>query len=78
LILPELLLGLEYQNLMMALRSHDEMKELARQDRVEWSLTHAFFANAGGFVLKVESSSSAIELNDLGCPITLPGDRTLQ
>jgi len=57
LILPELLVGLEFQNLMMALKSVEEMREFSAEDGVEWTLTHAFFANMGGFVLKVTSES---------------------
>jgi len=55
LILPELLVGLEFQNLMMAFRSVEDMREYSREDGVEWTLTHAFFANMGGFVIKVKS-----------------------
>ena len=61
LILPELLVGLELQNLMMAFRSVKEMREYSREDGVEWALTHAFFTNMGGFVVKVKSESSENE-----------------
>lgn len=39
------------------LKSVDEMREFSAEDGVEWTLTHAFFANMGGFVLKVTSES---------------------
>ncbi|KAH0536554.1 hypothetical protein FGG08_006584 [Glutinoglossum americanum] len=58
LILPELLVGLAFQNLMKAIESCRLMKPYAREDGVEWTLTHAFFANMGGFVLKVKSLPS--------------------
>ena len=61
LILPELLVGLEFQNRMMASKSVKEMEEYSRQDEVEWTLTHIFFANVGGFVLKVKLESSEKE-----------------
>ena len=61
LILPELLVGLEFQNLMMASKSVEEMREYSQKDGVKWTLTHAFFANMGGFVVRAKSESSENE-----------------
>ena len=57
-ILPELLVGLEFQNLMMASKSVEEMREYSQKDGGEWTLTQAFFANMGGFVVRAKSESS--------------------
>lgn len=56
LMVPELLVGLEFQNLILACRYCKEIKTCAAEDQVEWSLTHTFLANMGGFVLKVTSA----------------------
>jgi hypothetical protein len=53
LICPELWIGKAFQDFMVARRSCREMKEFAEQDGVTWTLTHAYFANVGGFKFKV-------------------------
>jgi hypothetical protein len=50
MIAPELLLAKAWQDLMVALAGLPAMRELASQDRVEWTLTHSAFADMGGFV----------------------------
>jgi hypothetical protein len=52
IIAPELLLGKALGDLMSARESRDQMKTYAEKDKVEWSLTHAFYANMGGFVIQ--------------------------
>jgi hypothetical protein len=34
----------------------DQMRKFVEMDGTTWTLTHAFYANMGGFVLKIESS----------------------
>jgi hypothetical protein len=51
IIAPEYILGKAVADLYAAHQSKKEMQECAIKDGVEWSLTQAFFANMGGFVL---------------------------
>jgi hypothetical protein len=53
-LLPEILLGKALQDVIMAKRSEEEMKEFADTDDVPWTAGHAFFANMGGFIIEVE------------------------
>ena len=52
--MPELLVGVAFQDMMIAMRSRRIMGDFASADGVEWTMTHAFYANMGGFVLKVK------------------------
>ncbi|KAI9766810.1 MAG: hypothetical protein M1840_006285 [Geoglossum simile] len=61
LMLPELLVARAVQDFMLARRSYEEMKEIAEEDGVGWTLTHSFYANMGGFVLRVDPSSPKSE-----------------
>lgn len=56
LIVPEFLVGRAFQDWMMAKKSLSQMKDFAEEDDVKWTLTHAYYANMGGFILKVASS----------------------
>jgi hypothetical protein len=56
LIVPEFLVGRAFQDWMMAKKSFSQMKEFAEKDDVKWTLTHAYYANMGGFILKVAST----------------------
>lgn len=49
-LLPEFPVGKAIQDLAMARKSCKEMARFAQDDDVEWTLTHAFYANMGGFV----------------------------
>jgi hypothetical protein len=44
------------------------MRELASQDRVEWTLTHSLFVDIGGFVLRANTGRKpeALEMTDIG------------
>jgi len=68
MIAPELLLAKAWQDLMVALADLPAMRELASQDRVEWTLTHSLLANMGGFVLRgnTEPEPEALEMIDIG------------
>lgn len=46
---PEYILGKAVGDFVVARRLKERMKDLASDDEVEWSLTHGFFANMGGF-----------------------------
>ena len=53
-IAPELVVALAARDWLWARASVKEMRGLGYQDR-QWSMSHAFFANMGGFVLNVQS-----------------------
>lgn len=84
MIAPELLLAKAWQDLTAALVDLPAMRELASQDRVEWTLTHSLLANMGGFVLRGNTGPEpeALEMTDIGlrpnsaaseAPLPLPG-----
>jgi hypothetical protein len=52
LLIPELLAGKEFQDLIMARKSCREMASFASEDRVEWNIIQAHCANLGGYVLE--------------------------
>ena len=60
LIFPEVLVGQEFQEWVLAQRSYEDLKEQSTIDDSEWSLTHAFFANMGGFVLNIKEDSGPV------------------
>ena len=51
IVAPEYILGKAGADFYAAYESKQQMKSYADLDDAEWSLTHAFFANMGGFVL---------------------------
>ncbi|EHK98637.1 hypothetical protein M7I_5521 [Glarea lozoyensis 74030] len=54
LIAPEFLAGKAFQDFMMARKSRNQMRKFVGTDCVSWSLAHAYYANMGGFILKVD------------------------
>jgi hypothetical protein len=79
LILPELLVGLAFQDMMIAWRSCRMMEDFTSADGVEWTMTHAFYANMGGFILNVRSSPArpidhSQETNPVPVPIDSSGN----
>lgn len=50
-VAPEYILGKALADLFAAGQSKNQMREYAKLDGVDWGLTHAFFANMGGFTL---------------------------
>ncbi|KAF2244895.1 hypothetical protein BU26DRAFT_491017 [Trematosphaeria pertusa] len=56
LLVPEFLLGKALQDRHLAKVSIDEMKELASESGFEWTITHGFYADMGGFVLKAHTT----------------------
>jgi hypothetical protein len=60
LMAPELLLAFALDKLYSARRSVREMKDLAESDSREWTLTHAFFANMGGFVIEFPDDATGV------------------
>lgn len=53
LVAPEVLVALAARDWLWARASVREMRELGFRDQ-QWSMTHAFFANMGGFVINAE------------------------
>ena len=51
-VAPECLLGKAWVDMLSAHFSTKEMECFAKADEVEWTLTHAYFANMGGFALE--------------------------
>ncbi|KAH0533937.1 hypothetical protein FGG08_007446 [Glutinoglossum americanum] len=72
MLAPEYILGKAFADLYAAIRSKKDMEEFAHVDRVEWGLTHAFFANMGGFVLcekgieRSDDKGTALERQERG------------
>lgn len=60
LVVPELMVGFALADLLAARASERDMRKWAEQDVADWSLTHAFFANLGGFVLRLRIRQSSI------------------
>src|SRR5262249_3707436 len=48
---PEILLGAAMADLLSAMTSARDMRDLAAEDGVAWGLEHGFLANMGGFVV---------------------------
>jgi hypothetical protein len=59
LMVPEFLVGRAIQDYMMAKKSRHDMRKFAQADRVEWTWTHAYYANMGGFILEVDTTPIA-------------------
>ena len=51
LVAPEILIGKSLVDWLSAHVSRTEMQEFAKLDEVEWTVTHGFYANMGGFVV---------------------------
>jgi hypothetical protein len=51
IIAPEYILGKALADLSAARQSKKQIRQFLNDDGAEWGLTHAFFANMGGFVL---------------------------
>lgn len=58
LLVPESLVGRSAVEWMAARKQTKNMQDL-RKDGQEWTLTHTFFANMGGFVLEVQPDMEA-------------------
>jgi hypothetical protein len=55
LIIPEFLVGKALQDRHLAKASVDEMKDLAKTAGFDWTVTHGFYADMGGFALDARS-----------------------
>ncbi|MCJ1384098.1 hypothetical protein MMC17_007214 [Xylographa soralifera] len=55
-IAPECLLGKALIDMLSASHSCDVMRAFAEKDKIEWTITHAYFANIGGFGLLFDES----------------------
>jgi hypothetical protein len=56
IVVPEYILGKALADLYAAHISKWEMRKYVKSDGAEWGLSHAFFANMGGFVLSLSPS----------------------
>lgn len=61
IIAPEVVIGLAFDARMTANATLRNLSALALEDGVPWTLTHSYFANMGGFVMR-SKSSEAIEM----------------
>ncbi len=52
ILAPEFLVSLSADSLINAYQSLESLKPFAEEDNVPWTLTHSFFANMGGFVIR--------------------------
>lgn len=59
LVAPEFILGETLELRMGARERVKEAQDIAQEDRIEWTLTHAFFAQMGGFWLKFPEDNAA-------------------
>src|SRR5436190_11355499 len=58
-VAPEVLIGTAAVELVSARASAREMEKLASKDSVPWSVTHAYFANMGGFVIRFAARTTS-------------------
>lgn len=58
---PELPFAKAWSDYRSAKVAHEKLKQWAKLDGVDWSLTHTHVANMGGFVVKFRPCSSAAE-----------------
>lgn len=67
IVAPELVFGFSLEHLVGALESRRNLRKLAADDGIQWNLKHGFYANMGGFAIKVKlpseenRSSAALE-----------------
>jgi len=52
MIAPEFIIGMACHDLSWAKEYHQKLQEFASQDHVPWTLTHTYYANMGGFVIR--------------------------
>lgn len=62
---PEVLLGAAVIDLLSAMTSVMDMRDLAGEDGVEWQLGHAFLANMGGFAVRFDDVQNKASLNTM-------------
>ena len=76
---PEFMFGHALAEFTAAWKSRHYMKELATANHTTWTLTHGFFANQGGFVLKfLDTQSDGRDEEDAGRKVEVSGvDRIL-
>ncbi|KAL7945796.1 hypothetical protein V8C42DRAFT_321593 [Trichoderma barbatum] len=51
-IAPELIILTSYNERKQALKDHENMQDFASKDGIAWSLSHSYYANMGGFVIR--------------------------
>ncbi|PNP50196.1 hypothetical protein THARTR1_09185 [Trichoderma harzianum] len=58
IIAPELIMMAACANWLEARENHRQMQKYAEQDGVAWSLSHSYFANMGGFIVRGKPTQS--------------------
>lgn len=58
ILMPELLMGIAIEALLINIRIQKLMKEQACEDGVEWTTLHTVFTNIGGFAISTDRSST--------------------
>lgn len=65
-IAPELLIGKALEDWISARTSKEEMEDFANEDKVKWTVTHAFYANLGGFIFEFSTDTPLPDQVDPG------------
>lgn len=55
MIAPEYIIGIACVELLSAMEAHQKLRKFALEDQVPWTLTHTYYANMGGFVIRIEN-----------------------
>lgn len=71
LVAPELFVGAALMYYISARVSEKDMKKFADEDDTEWSVTHGFFANMGGFVIKFQPVNHSPD--EITSQVAVPG-----
>ncbi|KAI1639672.1 hypothetical protein F4809DRAFT_656560 [Biscogniauxia mediterranea] len=52
---PEVIIMAAVHDLLAAMKSYQKLQEFSEKDGLEWTLTHCFYANMGGFVIRIRA-----------------------
>jgi hypothetical protein len=66
MLTPEFILGKAIGDFIGMWKLRNEMEEFAVEDKVEWGLSHGFFANMGGFRAILEDDNQQRDTQDSG------------
>ena len=55
---PELLITKNWDDLIVAWRTHGKLRQFAEEDGVPWTMTHTLLASMGGFVIRTQQDKS--------------------
>jgi hypothetical protein len=65
LVAPEVRVGKALVDWISARHSKKRMGDFATEDGVEWTVTHGFYANIGGFIIRFGSCSEPKLMGDI-------------